>query len=47
MTGLELFTAFHVLISLIGIVSGFVAVLGIVRSKPLGFLRTSTPVATV
>jgi hypothetical protein len=35
MTGLELFTAFHVLISLIGILSGFVAVFGMVRSKPL------------
>jgi hypothetical protein len=35
MTGLEIFTAFHVLISLIGIVSGFVVIFGMVRSKPL------------
>jgi hypothetical protein len=35
MTGLEIFTAIHVLISLAGIVSGFVAVVGMVRSKPL------------
>jgi hypothetical protein len=35
MTGLEIFTAFHVLISLIGIFSGFVAVSGMVRSRPL------------
>jgi hypothetical protein len=35
MNGLELFTAFHVIISLIGILSGFVAIFGMVRSKPL------------
>jgi hypothetical protein len=49
MTGLELFTAIHVLISLVGIVSGFVAVFGMVRSKPLDWwtdLFLFTTVAT-
>jgi hypothetical protein len=49
MTGLEIFTAIHVLISLIGIVSGFVAVFGMVRSKPLDWwtdLFLATTVAT-
>lgn len=49
MNGLELFTAFHVLISLIGILSGFVAVFGMVRSKPLDWwtdLFLLTTVAT-
>jgi hypothetical protein len=35
MSGLELFTAFHVLISLVGIATGFVALFGMVQSKPL------------
>ena len=43
MNGLELFTAFHVLISLIGILSGFVAVFGMVRSKPLDWWTDSLP----
>jgi len=49
MTGLEIFTAIHVLISLIGIVSGFVAVVGMVQSKPLDWwtdLFLATTVAT-
>src|SRR5688572_29021252 len=47
MTGLELFTAFHVLISLIGIVSGFVAVFGMVRSKPLDWWTDLFLITTV
>jgi hypothetical protein len=47
MTGLELFTAFHVLISLIGILSGFVAVLGMVRSKPLDWWTDLFLVTTI
>jgi hypothetical protein len=49
MTGLELFTVFHVLISLIGILSGFVAVFRMVQSKPLDWwtdLFLTTTVAT-
>ena len=47
MTGLELFTAFHVLISLIGIVSGFVAVFGMVRSKPIDWWTDLFLITTV
>jgi hypothetical protein len=47
MTGLELFTAFHVLISLIGILSGFVAIVGMVRSKPLDWWTDLFLVTTV
>ena len=47
MTGLELFTAFHVLISLIGILSGFVAVFGMVRSKPLDWWTDLFLITTV
>ena len=47
MSGLELFTAFHVLISLIGIVSGFVAIAGMVRSKPLDWWTDLFLVTTV
>ena len=49
MTGLELCPAFHVLISLIGILSGFVAVFSMVRSKPLDWwtdVFLTTTVAT-
>jgi hypothetical protein len=47
MSGLELFTAFHVLISLIGILSGFVAIAGMVRSKPLDWWTDLFLVTTV
>jgi len=47
MSGLELFTAFHVLISLIGILSGFVAVFGMVRSKPLDWWTDLFLITTV
>ena len=47
MSSLELFTAFHVLISLIGIVSGFVAIAGMVRSKPLDWWTDLFLVTTV
>ena len=47
MTGLELFTAIHVLISLIGIASGFVAILRMVRSKPLDWWTDLFLVMTV
>ena len=47
MSGLELFTAFHVLISLIGTVSGFVAIAGMVRSKPLDWWTDLFLVTTV
>jgi hypothetical protein len=47
MTGLEIFTAIHVLISLIGIVSGFVAIVGMVRSKPLDWWTDLFLVTTV
>ena len=47
MSGLELFTAFHVLISLIGILSGFVAIVGMVRSKPLDWWTDLFLVTTV
>jgi hypothetical protein len=47
MSGLELFTAFHVLISLIGIVSGFVAIAGMVRAKPLDWWTDLFLVTTV
>ena len=47
MNGLELFTAFHVLISLIGILSGFVAVFGMVRSKPLDWWTDLFLITTV
>jgi hypothetical protein len=47
MNGLELFTAFHVIISLIGILSGFVAVFGMVRSKPLDWWTDLFLITTV
>src|SRR5262245_30516844 len=47
MTGLELFTAIHVLISLLGIASGFVAIVGMVRSKPLDWWTDVFLVMTV
>ena len=47
MSGLELFTAFHILISLIGILSGFVAIAGMVRSKPLDWWTDLFLVTTV
>ena len=47
MSGLEIFTAFHVFISLIGIVSGFVAIVGMVRSKPLDWWTDLFLVTTV
>jgi hypothetical protein len=47
MNGLELFTAFHVIISLIGILSGFVAVFGMVRSKPLTWWNDLFLITTV
>jgi hypothetical protein len=47
MSGLELFTAIHVLISLIGILSGFVAIVGMVRSKPLDWWTDLFLVTTV
>ena len=47
MNGLELFTAFHVIISLIGILSGFVAIFGMVRSKPLDWWTDLFLITTV
>ena len=47
MSGLELFTAFHVLISLLGILSGFVAIVGMARSKPLDWWTDLFLVTTV
>lgn len=47
MTGLELFTAFHVLISLIGILSGFVAIFAMVRSRPLDWWTDLFLITTV
>jgi hypothetical protein len=47
MNGLELFTAFHVIISLIGILSGFAAIFGMVRSKPLDWWTDLFLITTV
>ena len=46
---MALFTSFHVLLSLIGIVSGFVVVFGMIAGKPRGggaALFLATTVAT-
>jgi hypothetical protein len=46
-SGLELFTAIHVLISLAGIASGFVAISGMIASKPLDWWTSLFLTATV